>query len=343
MSQPRMTEEWTGKKTIEKYLSGKTLKEEIWMPLGSCALESVSQNYAQVREQNEKLTAISSPKQLLIDKVLARRRFDQLVKEEEHRARSRKLKEKQESLKQELHKLQSQKKHLGTEFTIPSCTHDDQSALQFRILQIRNNLPTLENRIQELRKEYFRNREKMLTSYNKDSIFQGAEPYHIRHINMVHSMLNDMIENLLDDYTRKTPDKMNTFTADQFSWKTSDEADNVLKEVMMDRVANLIVEQFVLEITRELSSEVAQEFFIVNQMSRSLAFDVIFNAVQEVGKERQKESQNEKPTASVDHLTTWLLEQQNDRELHRKGLWGHILSVPATEIPSDVHLQQERI
>ncbi|XP_072435747.1 uncharacterized protein [Chiloscyllium punctatum] len=280
MSQPRMTEEWTGKKTIEKYLSGKTLKEEIWMPLGSCALESVSQNYAQVREQNEKLTAISSPKQLLIDKVLARRRFDQLVKEEEHRARSRKLKEKQESLKQELHKLQSQKKHLGTEFTIPSCTHDDQSALQFRILQIRNNLPTLENRIQELRKEYFRNREKMLTSYNKDSIFQGAEPYHIRHINMI---------------------------------------------------------------TRELSSEVAQEFFIVNQMSRSLAFDVIFNAVQEVGKERQKESQNEKPTASVDHLTTWLLEQQNDRELHRKGLWGHILSVPATEIPSDVHLQQERI
>ncbi|XP_078076581.1 uncharacterized protein LOC144498769 [Mustelus asterias] len=136
---------------------------------------------------------------------------------------------------------------------------------------------------------------------------------------------------------------MDPFTADQLAWKTAQEADKVMKEVMMDRVINLIMEQFVLEVTLELSSEVAQEFFTIKQMSRSLAFDVIFNAIQEVGKQRQNPSGDEKCTASSDHLVTLLLEQQKDRELHRKGLWGHIQGIHATNVPGIDHPQHERI
>ncbi|XP_038647122.1 uncharacterized protein LOC119962921 [Scyliorhinus canicula] len=315
MNQPLLTKEWAGRKPIENYLSRKTLKEEIWMQWGSCALASASQNYAEAKvDQNEKLPVNSSPKQLLIDKVLARRRFDQLVKEKEQHAQNRKLEEDKERLMQELHKLQLQKKYLGPEFIVPSNAHDKHSALQVRIIQIRNNLPAMEDRIQELRKNIGDN-EKRLTPYNEDSIFEGAEPYQIRNINMVRSILSDIVEKLMDDYTRRTPDGMDPFTADQLAWKTAQEADAVMKEVMMDGVTNLVMEQFVLEVTLELSSEVVEEFFSVNQMSRSLAFDVIFNAVQEVGKQRQKQSGDEKFTASSDLLITLLLEQQKDREL----------------------------
>uniref|UniRef100_UPI00398F7782 uncharacterized protein isoform X2 n=1 Tax=Pristiophorus japonicus TaxID=55135 RepID=UPI00398F7782 len=215
-----------------------------------------------------------------------------------------------------MRKLQLQKKQLGTEFIVPSYMHNDQNALQDRIIQIRNNLPAMEDRIQELREKFSRDSEKRLTSKNEDSVFEGAEPYQIRDINMVHTILNDMVEKLMDDYIRKVPDGMDPFTADQLAWKTVQEADKVMKEVMMDRVTNLLMEQFVLEVTLELSSEVAQEFYNVNQMSQSLAFGVIFNAVQEVGKQRQKQSGKEKIAASSDHLITMLLEQQKDRELH---------------------------
>ncbi|XP_067884765.1 uncharacterized protein [Heterodontus francisci] len=251
------------------------------------------------------------------------------------------------------------------EFIVPSYMHDDQSALQARIIQIRNNLPAMEDRIQELREKFSRDSEKRLPSYNEDSIFVGAEPYQIRDINMVdmkdaiefskrsrvallvigpvHTIVNDMVEKLMDDYIRKVPDGMDPLTADQLAWKTVQEADKVMKEVMMNRVTSLVMEQFVLEITLELSSEIAQEFHNVNQMSQSLAFDAIFNAVQEVGKQRQKQSENEKLTASPDHLITLLLEQQNDRELHRRGLWGHNLDIQDTHVASNNHLQQEKI
>ncbi|GCB73064.1 hypothetical protein scyTo_0006604 [Scyliorhinus torazame] len=326
------------------------------MQWGSCVLASASQNYAEAKvDQNEKLPVNSSPKQLLIDKVLARCRFGQLVKEKEQHAQNRKLEEDKERLMQELHKLQLQKKHLGPEFIVPSNAQDKHSALQARIIQIRNNLPTMEDRIQELRKNIFGgDNEKRQTSYNEDSIFEGAEPYQIRNINMVRSILSDVVEKLMDDYTRKAPDGMDPFTAEYpfafldfnssyLAWKTAQEADAVMKEVMMDRVTNLVMEQFVLEVTLELSSEVVEEFFSVNQMSRSLAFDVIFNAVQEVGKQRQTQSGDEKFTASSDLLITLLLEQQKDRELRRKGLWGHIQDNHATKMPGNDHLQHERI
>lgn len=55
----------------------------------------------------------------------------------------------------------------------------------------------------------------------------------------------------------------------------------------------------------------------VNQMSRSLAFDVIFNAVQRKESQIQMPNEHLKHTGSSDHLVTLLLEQQKDRELHR--------------------------
>ncbi|XP_072920775.1 uncharacterized protein [Hemitrygon akajei] len=324
MNLPPISKQWTGRNPAENHLSGKTLRGEIRMDRRPRALGPINQSCAETLNQNEKLTTIGSPNQQLIDKILVRRRYEWFVKKEEHHAQNRKLEELKESLKKELYELHLQKKHLKTEFMIPSHIHDDQSALQARIIQIKNNLPAMEDRIKELSCIYYRLRntkhcEKKLISYNEE---EGAEPYQIRNINMVRSILNDMVENLMDDYIQKVPDGADCFSVEHLAQKNMQETNRLMKQVEEDRVTSLIMEQFVLEVTHELSSEVAEEIYKVSQMIHSLAFDVIFNAVQENRNQRQKQSGNVKHTLSSDHLVTLLLEQQKDRELHRKGLWG---------------------
>ncbi|XP_062898524.1 uncharacterized protein LOC134343699 [Mobula hypostoma] len=271
------------------------------------ALGPINQNCAETLNQSEKLTTIGSPNQQLIDKILARRRYEW------------KLEELKENLKKELYELHLQKKHLKTEFTIPSHTHDNQNALQAQIIQIRNKLPAMEDRIKELRLRNTKHCEKKLISYTEE---EGAEPYQMRNITMVRSILNDMVENLMDDYIQKVPDRADCFSVEHLAQKNMQEANRLMKQVEKDRVTSLIMEQFVLEVTHELSSEVAEEIYKVSQMIHSLAFGVIFNAVQENRNQRQKQSGDVKHTPSSDHLVTLLLEQQKDRELHRKGLWG---------------------
>ncbi|XP_055492339.1 uncharacterized protein LOC129697647 isoform X2 [Leucoraja erinacea] len=309
-------------KTDETHLSGRTLRGEIKMERGPCTSEAINQNGAEILYQNGKLTATSSPKQRLIDKILARRKVEQFFKEEEHHAQNRKLEEVKESLKKELFKHQLQKSHLEGEFIIPSCKHDHPGALQARIVEIRNNLPAMEDRIQKLRLRVSKDHEKKVISHNEDSVHEGAEPYQIRNINMVQLILNDMVEKLMDDYIQKVPGGMDSSSADNLAQKNMQEAKRLMKEVKTNRVTSLVMEQIVLEVTYELSNEAAEEIYSVNQMSRSLAFDVIFNAVQRKESQIQKPNEHLKHTGSSDHLLTLLLEQQKDRELHRKGLWG---------------------
>ncbi|XP_072107934.1 uncharacterized protein [Mobula birostris] len=151
MNLPPISKQWTGRNPAENHLSGKTLRGEIRTGHRPHALGLINQNCAETLNQYEKLTTIGSPNQQLIDKILARCRYEWFVKKEEHHAQNRKLEELKESLKKELYELHLQKKHLKTEFMIPSHTHDNQNALQARIIQIRNKLPAMEDRIKELR------------------------------------------------------------------------------------------------------------------------------------------------------------------------------------------------
>ncbi|XP_072107935.1 uncharacterized protein [Mobula birostris] len=113
-----------------------------------------------------------------------------------------------------------------------------------------------------------------------------------------------MVENLMDDYIQKVPDRADCFSVEHLVQKNMQEANRLMKQVEKDRVTSLIMEQFVLEVTHELSSEVAEEIYKENR------------------NQREKQSGDVKHTPSSDHLVTLLLEQQKDRELHRKGLWG---------------------
>ncbi|XP_055492335.1 uncharacterized protein LOC129697647 isoform X1 [Leucoraja erinacea] len=235
-------------KTDETHLSGRTLRGEIKMERGPCTSEAINQNGAEILYQNGKLTATSSPKQRLIDKILARRKVEQFFKEEEHHAQNRKLEEVKESLKKELFKHQLQKSHLEGEFIIPSCKHDHPGALQARIVEIRNNLPAMEDRIQKLRLRVSKDHEKKVISHNEDSVHEGAEPYQIRNINMVQLILNDMVEKLMDDYIQKVPGGMDSSSADNLAQKNMQEAKRLMKEVKTNRVTSLVMEQIVLEV-----------------------------------------------------------------------------------------------
>nr|XP_014347668.1 PREDICTED: uncharacterized protein LOC102347453 [Latimeria chalumnae] len=200
---------------VQSYLVGKSLQKEIEKHYGLFAPEALKQNFMELlRTDTKPSAAVSSPKQRMIDDILARRSIQRFKKEEQDHEINTKLEVEKARLVKELKKLQLQKKHLRTELIVSPQQHDDVSNLQSRILQTMENLPDLEDKVKKLREELYKEAEKRLEPNFRVSLLEGAEPYQIRDIQMVRLLLDEVVEELMDDYVRRVPEGLDSYTAE---------------------------------------------------------------------------------------------------------------------------------
>ncbi|XP_041113891.1 uncharacterized protein LOC121319953 [Polyodon spathula] len=292
-------------KPIASYLVGKLLQKELKIHHGHFAAESMKQSYADILNKDRK-TESSSPKQRLIDDILARRSIQQFDKEIQDSNNERILKEEEDRIKRELWALNLQKNH--HEFIVPPHPGNDHD-LQTRIQQRMESLPAMEARVKKIREEL-----------EREKLAETTVPTQTSHIKTVHRLFNEVVDEIMDD-NFSLSQRADHFT-EQHSWKQKQQVDRVMEEVLTDRVISLIMEQIVLESTLQFSKEIAHALYNVNKMCQALSFDVILNSAQEAGKAKKDpgKDQSGKPAEDLVHI---LLQQQRDRQRHRKETWSH--------------------
>ncbi|XP_078535081.1 uncharacterized protein LOC144821761 [Lissotriton helveticus] len=301
---------------IDLYLYGKELPKEVEKQSGQSGVESLKQGYAEIlRISHQSSSASSTPKQRLIDTVLARRSIERFDKKEIDEEVIRKLNEEKEELKKELAKLQLQMKHFTN---APPQDAGNRTTLESRIASTKARLPALESRVQLLRVEQSKKEEERLRPYLKTSTLPGAQSHRPQDVEMVRELLSQVVEEVMDDYLRRVPEGMDPDTADQLR-----EQDN--EKLSTDRAAQLIGDQLILETTLEMAKQAADEVLIVKRMSIALGFDLIFNAVQRRRRSVTSSEQSEDTLSPEEEITGILLQQIKEREVHRKEVWKHTL------------------
>lgn len=292
-------------KPIESYLVGKLLQKEVKIHHGHFAAESMKQSYADVLNKDRKTeAAASSPKQRLIDDILARRSIQQFDKEIQDSDNERILKEEEDHIKRELWALHLQKNR--HEFIVAPHPGNDHE-LQARIQQRMESLPAMEARVKKMREEL-----------EREKLAETTVPTQTSHIKTVHRLFNEVVDEIMDDNLSLS--KRTDHFTEQHSWKQKQQVERVMEEVLTDRVISLIMEQIVLESTLEFSKEIAHALYNVNKMCQALSFDVILNSAQEAGKKDLGKDQPGNPSENLVHI---LLQQQRDRQRHRKETWSH--------------------
>ncbi|XP_069487768.1 uveal autoantigen with coiled-coil domains and ankyrin repeats-like [Ambystoma mexicanum] len=303
---------------IDLYLSGKELPKEVERQSGQLGVESMRQGYAEILKiSHESSSKVSTPKQRLIDHVLARRSIEQFEKTELNNEVMRKLNEEKEALKKELTQLQSQMKHFTDVSPRPL---GSEATLHSRIASTRAHLPDLESRVQSLREELHREAEDRLRPYLKKPILPEDESHSLEDIEMVKVLLSELVEEVMDDYLRRLPEGMDANTAAQLHLK---EIESFREKTSCDRGLQLTADQLVLESTHEMAKQAANEVFIVESMGAALGFNLIFNSVQRTRKSVTATGGHQETASSEEELAGILLQQINERDLQRKDVWKH--------------------
>ncbi|XP_025054138.1 uncharacterized protein LOC102382794 isoform X1 [Alligator sinensis] len=161
---------------------------------------------------------------------------------------------------------------------------ENKGTLQSRIHSTVENLPELEARGQNLRGELYMEREKKLRPYIGESLTVGAEPYQLRDMKMVQDILDEVVEELMDDYLRHVP------LGIQPGYE-KDKRTKINQETSLERGVQLTMEQLGLEVTTEMAKHLGQEIFTQKNPSWALSFDVILSATKE---ERNTKERREK-------------------------------------------------
>ncbi|XP_043917355.1 uncharacterized protein LOC122793427 [Protopterus annectens] len=252
------------------YFHGRELLKEVRKQYGHLTDVELRQSYAEL----QKADPVTGPKQKLIDEILARRKIQQFDQKQHNITVKKKLQQDKECLNKELEKLRLKRRQFQD---ASLSTHENNLDLQTRIQQIMKNQPHMKTRVKQLREEYEEDA-KTILELNIFSSPSNEEPYHTNNIKMVHALLEELVEQVMDDYLRRVPEGMDPSAADQLSWKRMQEA---MKEVTAERAVQLTMEQYMLEVTRDLSKCIALECYNVDRLSQVLAFDIIFNPVKE--------------------------------------------------------------
>ncbi|XP_030048063.1 uncharacterized protein LOC115462188 [Microcaecilia unicolor] len=194
-------------KLHEAKITAKELPKEVEKHFGPSGAEILRQSYSEhLTLGHHGSSMVSPPKQEMIDRILAIRNIQHFDRKIQNAEIIKKLNENKELLKKELKELQQQKKYFQKVHTVSSQQTENKRLLQSRIISTMKHLPDLEMRVQNLREELYRKTEQKLRPYLGESVLVGAEPYQIRDINMVRALLDEMVEELMDDYLKREPE-----------------------------------------------------------------------------------------------------------------------------------------
>ncbi|XP_029443641.1 uncharacterized protein LOC115083765 [Rhinatrema bivittatum] len=189
-------------------LTAAELPKEVLKHFGPLGAEIMRQSYSEHLKLGSQGRSVSSaPKQEMIDIILAMRNIQNFDRKIQNAEIIKKLNENKELLKKELKGLQLHKKHFQN---VPSEHAGNKQSLKNRIIATMKHLPELEARVQHLREELNKETEQRLRPYLGESLLVGAEPYQIRIIIMVRALLDEMVEEMLDDYLKRDPESSGT-------------------------------------------------------------------------------------------------------------------------------------
>ncbi|XP_039608708.1 uncharacterized protein LOC120528598 [Polypterus senegalus] len=291
-------------KTIENYMNGKLLRKEVAEQYGTFSAEKIKEFEKELTKGGNRDASAASPKQRLIDDLLARRKIAQFDKEMNKVSDERKLKRRKDFVMNDLRALQLEAGH--HEFIVPLKQLEEEQELWARIQQQLESLPAMEAKVNNMRK--------LLEMQDKS---EGMEPNSLK---TVHQLLGEIVEEVTDDNPHM-PEARDHFT--MFSWNQKQPIDRVLQEEQTNRIFNLIMEQIILECTLDLSKEIVQELYNVEKMCRALSFEVILNSAKEAAKVKHSTG-TVYTSVSLEELSQLLLQQQLNRHQHREEIWDHM-------------------
>ncbi|CAM5108981.1 unnamed protein product [Eretmochelys imbricata] len=182
----------------------------------------------------------------MIDYILARRSIQWLEKKKQTVKMIKKRNEEKVCLEKMLQELQLEKKSFRHDFKVSPRDMENKGTLQNQIHSTMECLPELEARVQNLREECYREDQKKLRPYVGESLSVGAETYQLRDMKMVQELLGEMVEDLINDYIIHVPQDIQPECE-------KDKRVKILEEMSFERAVQLIMEELVLEVTKQVT------------------------------------------------------------------------------------------
>ncbi|XP_078695316.1 uncharacterized protein LOC144924222 isoform X2 [Branchiostoma floridae x Branchiostoma belcheri] len=305
-------------------LNGRALKGELTNLYGPQAAPRAVRQYAPSTAYSD---TDREPTPLL-DDIMTRRQQQHRNKQTEQELELQRLIDEKQSI---LDRLEQKKRRPrdndwdttgegSTHFPSRHSTHSAQS-IGSLVRQTRDNLPAMADNVRALR-DYVENKYlRKSRPYNGELGSQSYEPWQMKDFFMVRDIVEELVDVVLDQYFRRKDPDVLLDTYEQLYELDKKDLENSVMAVSRRRAAILIAEEFIIEVTREMTRDTAEELRHIHEMSRAMGQDLVINSTENVTTGIPEGRDPDDP--AYDLVTRGVTHMTSERKRLRKEQWNH--------------------
>ncbi|XP_070539084.1 uncharacterized protein [Ptychodera flava] len=215
--------------------------------------------------------------------------------------------------------------------------HSDRSIIR----RARQDLPPMQSQLRKLRESYDRERNKINnTPYMGERGINSYEPWQYEDYYLIRELVLELVDKVLDDYHRKAYPAADYGIAEQLAAEEESRAELFKKFHGSDKAIQLITEELLLSMTRQMTRDIVLEYETLQRMAKKMAYHLTMNTAEHIATNDPKGRTEDDPAYNM--ITKTHLANVKDREKKRKDTWLHTQPV-RTLAPRPVQAPQPPI
>ncbi len=281
----------------------------------------------------------------LIDKLLGMRKEDRSSQAAIQASQLQQLKQEKEKLIQEKQRIQSQHRRLGWDylptFSSSRSVQSEPWPVEDRMRDFRSDSPrsmaaveslirhtdrTLTAQIaryNRLREEFDYEYERLYKPYQGEMGPQSYESWQMEDYHMVRGLVEEIIDQFLDANFRDLPPAVDPEISKAVMEVDTRALENTRKSLSESRVMRLLMEEIVLEGTRELASEAATQVLHLSGFLQNSSNEKMVEIVGKVTAEDDHGGSRDSSRNTDQMVSNTFYQLQKEREKRRKNIWCH--------------------